>query len=161
MSAELRKRLRQAHPVRSRPARRGALSLPDSPLRNHERLARCFQLIHTTPPSKLPVDRVNQSRTTRPLRSTPITGASPLLRVGPPARSATVLNSSRLRTARNAPSHPPNSSGQFPHAPSPVPHESRRPGSRRLYAGHRLASKLVPARLIPGQSRDPGFDATF
>src|SRR6185437_5146862 len=28
---------------------------------------------------------------TRPLRSTPITGASPLLRVGPPAEPATVL----------------------------------------------------------------------
>ncbi len=32
----------------------------------------------------------------RPLRSTPITGASPLLRVGPPAGQATVLNASRI-----------------------------------------------------------------
>src|SRR4051794_25181821 len=47
--------------------------------------ARCFQLAHATPPRHIPVDRASQSRTTRPLRSTPITGASPLLRVGPPA----------------------------------------------------------------------------
>jgi len=33
---------------------------------------------------------------TRPLRSTPITGASPLLRAGPPASAATVLNASRF-----------------------------------------------------------------
>jgi hypothetical protein len=26
--------------------------LPDSPLRYHERLARCFQLIHATPPNQ-------------------------------------------------------------------------------------------------------------
>src|SRR5262249_40262717 len=30
--------------------------------------------------------------------------------------------------------------------------------SRHLYAGHRLASKQVSARLIPGQQLDPGFD---
>jgi hypothetical protein len=61
--------------------------LPDSPLRDLERLARCFQLIHPTPPGELPVDRTNGSRTTRPLRSGPITGPSPLLRAGPPAPS--------------------------------------------------------------------------
>src|SRR4029453_8070696 len=33
-----------------------------------------------------PVDQTNQPQMTRPLRSTPITGASPLLRAGPPAR---------------------------------------------------------------------------
>jgi len=33
----------------------------------------------------------------RPLRSTPITGASPLLRAGPPADAATVLNVSGIR----------------------------------------------------------------
>jgi hypothetical protein len=57
-----------------------------------ERLGRRFQLVHPAPPGELPVDRTNQSRTTRPLRSTPITGASPLLRAGPPARRATVLS---------------------------------------------------------------------
>src|SRR6266508_384607 len=42
--------------------------------------------------------------------------------------------------------------------PSHVPRESRRSSSRRLYAGHRLASKWVTARLIPEQFRYPGFD---
>ena len=36
--------------------------------------------------------RSTQSRTTRPLRSAPITGASSLLRAGPPAGPASVLN---------------------------------------------------------------------
>src|ERR1051326_1384289 len=39
--------------------------------------------------------------------STSITEASSLLRAGPPPASATVLNPSRLRAARDAPSHPP------------------------------------------------------
>ena len=33
-------------------------------------------------------------------------------------------------------------------SPSHVPCKSRRPGSRRLYAGHRLANTRAPARLI-------------
>jgi len=33
------------------------------------------------------------------------------------------------------------------------------PRSRHLYAGHRLASTQDPARLIPGLSTCPGFDA--
>ena len=45
----------------------------------------------------------------------------------------------------------------YPGAPH-VPHESRRPGSRRLYAGHRLASRRVSARLIPGQRKRSGSD---
>ena len=73
---------------------------------------------------------------TRPLRSTPITGASPLLRAGPPARC------------------------QSGRAPSHVPCERRRPGSCRLCAGHHLASHRAPARSC---SRSPehghGFDA--
>src|SRR5918994_726804 len=37
-----------------------------------------------------------QPQMTRPLRSAPIAGASPLLRAGPPARPATVLSPLRL-----------------------------------------------------------------
>ena len=54
-----------------------------------------------------------QPRTTRPLRSAPVTGASPLLRTGPPARPATVLSPlrfSRLGTpCRPAPRRGPAS----------------------------------------------------
>ena len=34
------------------------------------------------------------------------------------------------------------------------------PNSRHLCAGHHLASQQAPARLVPGQQRDPGFDDT-
>ena len=75
--------------------------LPYLSLRNDERLAWRFQLVHATPPtdqqSRL-IERT-QSRTTRPLRSTPITGPSSLLWVGPNARPATVLNPSRFHVA--------------------------------------------------------------
>ena len=46
-------------------------------------------------------------------------------------------------------------------SPSHVPCESRRPGSRRLHAGHHLASRRVARQAHPGRiQRPPGFDAT-
>ncbi len=33
-----------------------------------------------------------------------------------------------------------------------------KPGSRHLYAGHRLGSKQAAPKLIPGESCAPGFD---
>ena len=42
-------------------------------------------------------------------------------------------------------------------SPSHVPCKSRRPGSRRLYAGHRLARTRAPARLVPGGKQGPRF----
>src|SRR6266511_6238596 len=47
-------------------------------------------------PSQIPGCPNESTQMSRPLRSTPITGASPLLRVGPPAGQATVLNASRI-----------------------------------------------------------------
>jgi hypothetical protein len=99
---------------------------------------------------------------TRPLRSTPITGASALLRTGPPASAATVLSASRFLP----PGALPLATGQkdrqqCQHSPSHVPCESRRPDSRRLHAGHHLASKRVSARLFPGLLGCPGFDAIY
>ena len=38
-----------------------------------------------------------------------------------------------------------------------VPRGSCRPGSRRLHAGHHLASQRTPARLIPGRTRTSRF----
>lgn len=46
-------------------------------------------------PDTVRLMRSTQSRTARPLRSTPITGASSLLRAGPPAGPASVLDPSR------------------------------------------------------------------
>ncbi|WP_326584638.1 hypothetical protein OG889_40360 [Streptomyces sp. NBC_00481] len=51
-----------------------------------------------------------------------------------------------------------HTTGRYRGAPSPVPCESGRPGSRRLHAGHYLASKRIAARLIPELAKDPGFD---
>jgi hypothetical protein len=39
--------------------------------------------------------------------------------------------------------------------------KSRRPGSRRLNADTTWPGTRAPARLIPGMSRDPGFDAIY
>src|ERR1035437_8490282 len=100
----------------------------------------------------------------RPLRSAPIAGVSSLLRAGPPACAATVLGASRflpLGALPLAPAALRTAQALFRHMPSHVPCRSRRPGSRRLYAGHRLASKRAPARLIPGLGERPGFDVMF
>jgi DDE_Tnp_1-associated len=92
-----------------------------------------------------------QPRTARLLRSALITRASALLRAGPPAHPATVLSPSRHqhRLERSLSPAPRQRAGQYRDTPSPVPRGSRRPGSRRLHAGHRLASQRTPARLIP------------
>ena len=49
--------------------------------------------------------------------------------------------------------------GQYRNAPSPVPCETSRSGSRHLHAGHHLASKRMTARLILELAKDPSFDA--
>ena len=59
-----------------------------------------------------------------------------------------------LATRRASPTGTP-----YRRSPSHVPHESRRSGSRRLYAGHHLASQRAPARLIPRGKLTLGFDA--
>ena len=61
-----------------------------------------------------------------------------------------------------APSRPRNAAGAVSSARLPVfPHASRRPGSRHLHAGHRLASRRVSARLIPGRALSPRFRCRF
>jgi hypothetical protein len=70
----------------------------------------------------------------RPLRSTPITGASPLLRAGPPADPATVLNASSCRCWR-APSRP----GEAGHGISTC-----------LPAFHAKAADRARAAFMPG-----------
>jgi hypothetical protein len=96
----------------------------------------------------------------RPLRSTPITGASPLLRAGPPARRATVLSPPVSASGRSL--SPPQPSGRpCRSTPSHVPCRSRRSDSRRLHAGHHLANNRAPARLIPEILPLSGFDVIY
>lgn len=95
---------------------------------------------------------------TWPLRSTPIAGASSLLRASPPAHPTSVLNPSRFPPVESLP--PAILAGRrYRGTPSPVPRESSRSDSRRLHAGHHLANKRAPARLIPEPLIRSGFDA--
>jgi hypothetical protein len=48
----------------------------------------------------------------------------------------------------------PMTGRRYRHPPSHVPCKTCRPGSRRLYAGHRLANRRAPARLIPGKGQE-------
>ena len=136
--------------------------LPDSPLRDIERLARCFQLVHAIPPGALPVDRTNQA-TNDP---------APSLRPRYRGFTATTNRSASASRDGTRPlavqplgvlpaGRPRNGTGQCRDAPSPVPCGSRRPGSRRLHAGHHLASKRISARLIPESPKHPGFDVVL
>ena len=88
----------------------------------------------------------------RPLRSPPITGASALLRAGPPAcphRYSTPHSFCCSTHSLSPPVTFPGLRSPYRHTPSHVPCSSRRPGSRRLHTGHHLASKRAPARLFP------------
>jgi hypothetical protein len=103
------------------------------------------------------IERI-QPQMTRPLRSTPITGASPLLRAGPPAEPATVLTPrqrtgfslSPARKPERAVSHPAFSrSMQKPQTGLASPPCRTPPGPS---AGTRQAR--------PGIRKTPGFDVT-
>ena len=67
-----------------------------------------------------------------------------------------------VSAARHAPSHPP--APQCRRAlstfASHVPCRRCRPDSRRLHAGHHLANRRAPARLIPAPINRPGFDVS-
>ena len=124
------------------------------PLRDLERLAWCFQLVHATPPGITRLTERTQPRTTRPLRSA--RHYSGLHHYYGPVRqraAATVLSASRFRPLGTLPLAAHFQGGRSIGARLlHVPHESRRPGSRHLCAGHRLASQRATARLIPGQA---------
>jgi hypothetical protein len=87
-------------------------------------------------------------------------------RAGPPASDASVLSAFGL-LPRHAPSLPTGARStqlngwRYRRSPSHGPCKSRRPGSHRLRAGHRLARTRALARLYHGvTTRSPAFDAT-
>jgi hypothetical protein len=125
--------------------------IPNGPLGDHKRLR--LRLAHPAPPTRKRLT-AKQARTTRPLRSSPITGPSPLLRDGPPLRPAPVLNPSQFpllgdlpcttsRRPRTAPlaGHPIGATGSM---------QEPEPSSRHLNAGRHLGSQQAP----PDSSRD-------
>src|SRR5215211_2520122 len=74
--------------------------LPNGPLRDIKRLR--LRLAHPAPPTRKRLT-AKRARTTRPLRSSPITGPSPLLRDGPPLCPAPVLNPSQFPLLEDLP----------------------------------------------------------
>jgi len=89
----------------------------------------------------------------QPLRSTLITKASALLRAGPPARHESVLDASQFPLLDALPLAPDPTPGTGHSIGPRLPAfraEATGSDSRRLHAGHRLANKWAPARLIPG-----------
>ena len=111
--------------------------------------------------SRLTTDR---ARMTSPRRSTRITRLHSYHRAvrpcaphhySPPRGSATWGSCSRRPAAgRN------RSTGRPPHRDDRFTRSAPEPGpsSRHLHAGHHLANKQAPARLLPGLSVPPGFD---
>jgi len=81
--------------------------LPHEPLRNVKRLILRIRLAHSCPPRPRPVVRANKPQMSQPLRSTPITGASSLLRAGPPARPHRYSTPHSFCCLTHSFSHPP------------------------------------------------------
>ena len=90
---------------------------------------------------------------TRPLRSSPVTGPSSLLRSSPPLSDASVLSASRLEPL-----------APFP-LPSPVRFSRSVPEPDRasccLHAGCRSARLRTSSELVPGDGSAPGFDIAY
>ncbi len=101
----------------------------------------------------------------RPLRSTATPASSGFSATTGRSAGERRVGTQCLRfLPRHAPSHDlqgllrPRS--PYRRSPSHVPCKSRRPGSRRLYAGHRLARNTGTRQALPkGTPRSPGFDA--
>jgi hypothetical protein len=134
--------------------------LLDFPLRNIERLDLRLQLAHPTPPGEPPVDVIN-SVTSDP---------APSLRPHYKGLTTTTGRSAGRTPHRYSTPHScgcsghslsPALGGQYQDLPSPVPYGSRSPDSRRLHAGHHLANRRAPARLIPELRSHPGFDVVW
>jgi len=94
----------------------------------------------------------------RPLRSAPVTGTSPLLRAGPPARAATVLSASRLQPPGALPLASRSLAGAvsahaFPRS-ARKPQTGLAPPARRAPPGQQYGHS---ARLIPEWLRSPRF----
>ena len=101
-----------------------------------------------------------RTRTTRPLRSSPVTGPSPLLRGGPSPCRASVLSPSQFQLLGVLPSAAGvnTPAGAITARGSHV--SCQRPDRTRATSmpGNRQGSKQVSPWLFPGQQLDPGYD---
>jgi len=134
-----------------------------------ERLARCFQLVHATSSSRQPLELIErtQSRTTRPLRSALITRASRRYYEAGSASAPPRRYSAPCGSAARGDSLPdgPRTRDRpvFRDAPSSCSvRKPADPGSRRLHAGHHLASKADIRQAHPrSRPKHPGFDVVL
>src|SRR5829696_322090 len=131
---------------------------PHKPPGNRKRLTLTTWPAHPAPPSSYWLTG-QRTWTTRPLRSTPITRASPLLPGGPTSCPATVLDPSQflLLEALPIPGHS-TMTGSFEARISHVPHQSLSWARATSRPDATWPASKTPARLIPGQQLDPGFD---
>src|SRR5665811_1984248 len=98
----------------------------------------------------------------RPLRSTPITGASSLLRTGPPARPASVLNTSQFLLLSALPLTTPNPAGGGIGTCLPTFHAAAADQDRVAF----MPDTAWPVNGHPpdssqGPNQRPGFDVTY
>src|SRR5215471_2502846 len=134
--------------------------LPHEPLRNTEGLLLRLRLAHSIPPRILWLPERTSPGQSGSFAPPPL---QELRHYYEPVRMPAPRQYSaprRFRPLERAPSRRRRSQRPCRGQPSHVPRESRRPGSRRLYAGHRLASNRVPARLILEPRARPSSDAT-
>ena len=141
--------------------------LPDHQLGDRKRLV--FGLWHVaSPPPRTRRPRLNESTflISRPLRSTPTPDSRSFTATTGRSASERRVGTQCLRVScrRHAPSR--DLGGLRPRSPyrrslSHVPCQSRRPGSRRLHAGHRLASNRDARQAHHERTARPlAFDAT-
>jgi hypothetical protein len=100
-----------------------------------------------------------RTRTTRLLRSSPITGPSPLLQGGPPRCPASVLSPSQFQLLgvllyASRVNTRPDPSGRAVPAFRTSAKADLAPPLRRTTT---WPARQAPARLVPGQQLDPGF----
>ena len=139
--------------------------LPHHQLGNYKRLVFGLRHVFSLPPRTQGPRLIETTfLVSRPLRSTPTPASGDF--------SATTGRSASERRVgtqclRFLPRHAPSSDlwglrprTPYRRSPSHVPCKSRRPGSRRLYAGHRLAGNAGTRQAhLEGRSRTPDFDA--
>jgi hypothetical protein len=148
-------------PVHPRRAPIGLPRLPGFlhlPLRDRQRLARRHQRVHPALPDPARLPDQPPPQMTRPLPPPPFQGVH---RYYGPVRQRTPRRYSvPHRVGRLGRSLSPPPRGRMPYraTPSHVPRRSRRPGSRRLPAGHRLASQRPPPGSSQSSEDSPGFD---
>jgi hypothetical protein len=101
-----------------------------------------------------------RTRTTRPLRSSPITGPSPLLRGGPSPCRASVLSPSQFQLLGVLPSAAGvnTPAGAITARGSHVSCQRLNRARATFVPGNRQGSKQVSPWLFPGQQLDPGYD---